>query len=273
MTPNTLWRPIFWEPVSGTGERLMVGVVIEWANELRAHRIIRDDVLDSLYGKSAKGARTLIEQGLETLRQLALGGTIGEDLPAAFGMHAGPLRNTHAETLGEALRTAALLYSSLANLDRLDILEEEDAPSQEETNRRFTTEVRERVIERRPELAKYFGRQAVLTQGGEPIRFGFCSERSILHFGVLSPVRQSSGVRDARARLWELHRAREWAQMQIAALVVAAPRLDDPTLSKQQTESIRKNLNEIEMEADSYGMHFDPVTSIDDGVDRVLFYA
>lgn len=273
MTPNTLWRPVFWEPVSGTGERLMVGVILVWEGETKAYRIIRDDVLDCLYGKSSKGAKRLIETGLNTLQQLATVTSIQDELPGSFGMHPGILRHTHANTQGEALRTAALLYSSLSNLDKLDDLEETDAPSQEDTNRRFTTEVRERVIERRPDLAQYFGRQAALIEGGEPTKFGFCSPRAILHFGVLSPVRQSSGVRDARARLWELHRAREWAHLQIAALVFATPRLDDPTLSKQQAESLRRYMNEIEREADSYQMHFDPVTSIEDGVQKVISYA
>lgn len=99
------------------------------------------------------------------------------------------------------------------------------------------------------------------------------SARAILHFGALSPVRQSAGVRDARARLWELHRAREWANLSIAALVCATPRLDDPTLSPAQIESLRRNLAEIEREADSYKMRFHPVTSVVDGAEHVLQYA
>lgn len=273
MTPNTLWRPIFWEPVPGTGERLMVGVVVERDGEIRAHRIIRDDTLDCLYGKSSKGAKRLLDTGLDTLQQLTRAATLRDDLPESFGLQPGPLRHTYAESLGEALRTAALLYSSLANIDRLDELEDTDAPSQDDTNRRFTTELRERVIEQKPELAQYFGRQAVLIDGGEPTRFGFCSTKSILHFGVLSPVRQSAGVRDARARLWELHRAREIAGLATAALVFAAPRLDDPTLSRQQVDALRRNLHEIEREADSYAMRFNPVNSIEAGAERVLAYA
>lgn len=273
MTPNTLWRPIFWDPVAGTGERLMVGVLVERDGDLRAQRLIRDDVLDCLYGKHARGVRTLIETGIAGLRAMAEATSIQREMPDAFGMYSGPLRHTWAESHSEALRTAALLHSSLANLQKIDEPEETDAPSQEDTNRRFATEVKERVIEQRPDLIPYFGRQAVLIENGDPTRFGFCSARAILHFGALSPVRQSAGVRDARARLWELHRAREWANLSIAALVCATPRLDDPTLSPAQIESLRRNLAEIEREADSYKMRFHPVTSVVDGAEHVLQYA
>ncbi len=273
MNLNTYWRPIFWEPVSGTGERLMVGVVLDREDIVSAHRVIRDDVLDCLYGKSSKGARTLIDTGLATLKTLAESTSLQQDLPAVFGLEPGPLRHTESRSLGEALRTAALLYSSLSNLDKLDDLEETDAPTQEESNRRFTTELRDMVVTRRPELESYFGRSAVLIEGGEPTRFGFCSTRSILHFGVLSPVRQSSSVRDARARLWELNGARQLAHLSLAALIFATPRLDDPTLSGKQIIALRRNLSEIEREADGHNMRFIPVNSIDEGADRVIEHA
>lgn len=269
--PNAHWRPVFWEPVAGTGERLMAGVLVQWNDQFTAHRFIRDDVLDCLYGKAAKGARTLIDTALQNLRDIAAGGALYVDtMPALYGVHPGRLRHTHAESLAEVLRTAALLYSSLTNLDKLDELEEVDAPSQEEGNRRFTTEVRDRVIAARPQLTQYFGRTAPLIDGGELTRFGFVSPRVILHFGVLSAVRQPTGLRDARARLWELFRARELSGINLAALIFGTPSAEDPTLSPRQIDAMRRNLDEIEREADSYEMRFFAVASVQAGADRVL---
>ena len=58
-------------------------------------------------------------------------------------------------------------------------------------------------------------------------RFGLCTPRTVVHFGVLHPIRQAAGVRDARAPLWQLSRAREFANLAHAELIVAAPRIDD----------------------------------------------
>jgi hypothetical protein len=271
--PNTYWRPIFWEPVSGTGERLMVGVVVDRENKVSAHRIIRDDVLDCLYGKAANGARTLIDTGLDALKSLSEISSLQSDLPTVFGLEPGPLRHIYAPNMTETLRISALLYSSLANMDRLDAMESTDAPTQEDVNRRFSTEVKELVIGMRPDLSPYFGRQAVLIEDGEPVKFGFCSPNVILHFGVLSPVRQSGGVRDARARMWELDRAREWTSIKTAALLFAVPRENDPTLSSRQQEAARRNAHEISREADGHGILFKTVTEVERGASELIALA
>jgi hypothetical protein len=274
LLPNAHWRPVFWEPVSGTGERLMVGALVEWDGRVSGHRFIRDEVLDCLYGKASKGIKALIETGLQSLSSLGADAVLtGKSAPNLFGLEPGPLRHTHAKNLADALRTAALLYSSLTNLDKLDDMEEVDAPSQEEGNRRFTTDVRDRVLSLRPDLGQYFGRTAVLIEGGEHTRFGFVSPRAILHFGVLSPVRQPTGLRDARARLWELYRAQEISGIELAGLIFGTPSEDDPTLSPRQIDAMRRNLKEIEQEADTYKMKFFPVTTAQAGAETLIAYA
>jgi hypothetical protein len=130
--------------------------------------------------------------------------------------------------------------------------------------------VRAGVIASRHDLEPYFGRSAALLDGGEPVRFGFCNPRAIVHFGVLSPVRQAAGGRDARARLWELNSARAYVNLPSAALIMAAPRTDDPTLSTRQQDAARRNLAEIEREADKYDMRFLSVESIVVGVERLI---
>jgi hypothetical protein len=273
MNSNTYWRPIFWEPVAGTGERLTVGVIVEQDDRWIAHRIIRDDVLDCLFGKAAQGIRKLIDTGMAGVISLADVDPRAEMLPSVLGLSPGPLRHTYAANLSETLRTAALLYSSLANLDKFDELEESDAPTQEESNQRFSTEVRALVLKERPELESYFGRTAPLLQEGQPIKFGFCSPKTIIHFGVLNAIRQSASLRDAHARLWELHRAREFIGLNHAALIMATPREDDATLSGNQMAALRRNLLEIGREADTYKMRFLPVTTAKDGARRVIEYA
>jgi hypothetical protein len=251
----------------------MVGVVHAFDGHARAVRILRNDVLESLYGKAATGARRLIDASLEMYEAAADAAGIEAVGASLMGLHAGELRATTARTQGELLRDAALLYSSLANLDRLDEPEESDVPQQEDVSKRFGTEVREQVVGRRPDLELYFGRSAVLVDGGDPVRFGFCSARAVLHFGVLHPVRQPASVRDARAKLWELSRAMDIGGQGLGALIFAVPRDDDPLIGQRQRESLQKNRAEIEREADQNKMRFLPVTSVEDGAARVIEFA
>lgn len=267
------WKPIYWEPVEGTGERLMAGVVLRFNGEWAAQRMLRDDVLDSLYGKAAANPRRLIDEALNLcLSVVRAAGDQGLEALSTpvMGLHPGGLRTTDAFSVGDALRQAVLLHASLAQLDGWDELEESDTPAPEEVNKRFATEVRDAVISARPELARNFNRQAVLFQGGLPVRFGYLSDRAVLHFSVLHPVRQAASVRDARARLWELSRAKAFAGLQRAALITAVPRDNEITLGEKQRQALRANRNEVEREADAVDMRVYPVTSVSEATERVL---
>lgn len=267
------WRPLYWEPVDGTGERLMVGVLHAYDGNVGAVRILRDDVLDALYGHAADGARKLIDKSLELYRAVASASSIADTGVPLLALHPGPLRSTEAGSLGELLHTAALLYSSLASMDKFDELQESDAPQQEEVNRRFATEVREIITNQRPDLQTYFGRTTPLIDGGSPVRFGFCSPRVVAHFSVLHPVRQSTSVRDARARLWEVARAMEITAISTGLLLWAVPRPDDATLGQKQQANAADNIREIEREADPHHIRLLPVHTAQEGATRLLEYA
>lgn len=266
------WRPLFWEPVEGTGERLMAGVVVQLGGETVVRRVIRDDVLDSLYGAASSRPRMLIEEALGLCRSIVeAGGDVGLSIlqEPVLGLHPGPYRETDAIGIADAIRQSVLLYSSLAQTDIAD--EEDDGTVQpEEVNRRFATEVRDAVLQRAPELARFFNRQAMLHQGGSLVRFGFLSERAVMHFSIVSAVRQSPSISYARAKLWELARAKEFADLRTAALVSAVPRSDDPTLGEKQRSKLATNLLEIEREANDGEIRFLAVDTVEVAAERVL---
>ncbi|CAK0776873.1 conserved hypothetical protein [Gammaproteobacteria bacterium] len=263
------WVPVFWEPVAHTSERLMVGVMVRFQGELVARRILRDNVLNCLYGKKADKVESMIDAGLADLRIAAKFGM--DNLPAGtFGLTCGPFHATQPWSVSDALRVAAQMYSSLANIQTLDELEESDAPTPEAYNRRFTALVRAEVTALRPDLSSYFGRAAPLLEHGELVRFGYCSPRTAIHFSVFNPKNQPGSVRDARARIFELFKVRDYASLPGAALVISVPHEDDPLVTKAQTASLKRNLVEIEREAVDARLQLFPVVSPSDGAKRLI---
>lgn len=250
------WRPLFWEPVSGTGERLMVGVIYKYENQWKKSRLLRDDVLDSLYGNTSGSAKNIIEFGLDLF--LAAANVEGiKNFPFSLaGLFPGEYKETYAELETDILRTAALMYSSLVSLDILDDDENNEfkEPQPEEINKRFSTEIRNIVTTSKPEFLQWFNREMALTSSGSYARFGFSSPSAIIHFSTLRPFRQTIGVRDARARLWELSCASYISGIKNAALITGVPREDDPTIGQKQREQLKKNKENMEREADSFNM-------------------
>ena len=105
------WKPIFWEPVEGTGERLMAGVVLWFNGEWAAQRMLRDDVLESLYGKAAANPRRLIDEALNLcLSVVRAAGNRGLEALSTpiMGLHPGNLRSTDALSVGDAMRCVRL---------------------------------------------------------------------------------------------------------------------------------------------------------------------
>lgn len=249
----------------------MVGVLYDLSGETRAVRTIRKDVLECLFGKSAAGLLNLIDQAVKAIQIAAQSSPSLEVMNyEILGLTPGKLRSTEARSASEILETACLLYSSLVSLDKLDDSDENDAPQQEEVNRRFGTEVRIEVIKRRPELKTGFGTGAQLIPGGQRVRFGFSSPKAIIHFTVIHPVRHSASMRDARAKILELQLARELSGISTAALIAGTPRLDDPTLGSRQRDQLRVNQKEIESEADLVKLRWFPAYSATDGAMKVI---
>lgn len=268
------WRPLFWEPVTGTGEKIAIGVLYKYADQWATYRFIRDDVLDSLYGKSASGAKSLLDHALEIYRVAA---AAIDDINliefSVCGVLPGPARHVEINSIPELLQVAALLYSSLAQIDEFDDQEETDTPQSEEVNKRFSTELREAVVKLRPELIEYFNKGGRLTTEGQIVKFGYFSPSLILHFSVLHPVRQPASVRDACAKLWEISHAAEIANIRHAGLITAVPRTDDPSIGSRQKQAISQNQREIESEAASADLKFYPVHNAEDGARQLISLA
>lgn len=276
LTANSIWpwRPIYWEPVAGTGERIMVAVLHGFNRHFSARRVIRDTVLTELFGKYSTGVGRLIDHSLAIYTATAnAGGTLDGLGVSIGGLHAGDLRETQAYTEQDIIRTACLLYSSMAQMDLVDEEDDSDAPQQSESNKRFGTEVKEAISVLRPTLETYFGRQASLSSGGRPVKFGFMSSTAIAHFTVLHPIRHSASIKDARARLWELKCASDLSGITNAVLIAAVPYENDATLGAAQRSKIKESREEIEREADNASLRWYGVHSAEEAAHKLITIA
>ena len=267
---NTIatWTPLYWQPVIGSGERIMAGAIVDYQDEVTWHRLIRDDVLKALYGSSFKETQSLLDTALELQCDIAKIAGLKE-LPDLMGLQSGTTHTTNARSRLEALRHAVLLYSSLCNLDVLDDSEDDEKPVVSDANKRFLTEVRESTAIMRPDFLNYFNKLSPIINGGEPVKFGFISEQIIVHFTVLHPTKPSQSVREARAKLWELSGARDYIGTE-SAMIMAVPRDDDATLGTQQMATAQKNREEIEREADERKMRLYHVYNAHDGASKLV---
>lgn len=243
------WAPLLWEPVMGSEERLMVGVVAHCGNEWSAIRVVREDIFTALYGKKGTGAKAIVDLAIDMLRARLPLQTWNNIILPMTGFSVGLRRDAAGDSVQGIIRQAIAMAASLSRPDVLDEIEAEDSPSSNESvNRQWATKIKEAAANEDAQVVRYFNKPLRFFDGGEEIKFGFCNERVAIHFGLLRVSSISTSIKDARARLWELRMAKAKAHRN-AGLLIGVPSENDVTLSNQQRESVNRNILELQYEA------------------------
>lgn len=271
--PNSRYSVIGLEPVAGSSERLHVGALVEYEGNLAAKTLIRTEVLRCMYGTAGDGLAQMVDMTVSVLGRIGR----GHGWDAAMG--AVPLANfslssprvTYASSEADLLRQVVLMHFSLSILADEGSSSAEEPPTPErEVNQQWTTRIRQAVQVVRPDLGLYFNRETALIEGGVPVRFGMLTPRLAAHFGLIRPAGQAQGMKDARAKMWELSLAHERNASLNVALVFGIPTVEDVTLSERQREQIEANTHELQQEAEQKSVTLRTVQTVGDAVSAII---
>lgn len=249
---NARYSVVGWEPVPGSGERINVAALCEYDGRFVAKSLIREDVLRCMYGAAGDGVLHMVEGVIEALSSVAnsygLEAALASVPLSNFSLTA--LRATWASSENDLLRQIVLMNCSLSAIADEPLPTSDDLPTPErEVNQQWTTKVKEAIQVLRPDLSMYFNREAILVDGGVPVRFAVLTHRLAAQFGLLRPSQQNQGMEDARAKMWKLALAKERNPALVAALVFGTPKEEDITLSDKQQDRLKSNVVEIQQEA------------------------
>lgn len=263
------WAPVFFEPISGSGERITVAIVVFDAAGGEVKRTVRDDVLKALYGSKRAHLSQMIDFVLSSLRS-----QIGHRDPTipltGFSLGSWQEASSRAERYG-VLRQAVYRSCSMANLDDIDA--QEDETTAQEGTRQWQAQVRQSVIERRPELANCFNRDVQLISNGMPPRIGFLYESRGCNFATLRPNGLSTSVGAVRGKLYELVMVKREGFVSRGAVILGAPREDDITYPEKALQASMRAIAELKHEAAKDDLELTPAHSVSEAADRVLALA
>ncbi len=270
---NARYAVLGWEPVSGSKERINVGALVDFDGQVLAKPLIRSEVLRCMYGSAGDEITTMITGLLEAISNV--GRTSGWDAALAanplnnFCFH--PQRNTYATNEADLFRQIVLMHCSLSVLaEETGTSADEIATPEREVNQQWAKKVREGIQIERPALSIYFNREAVLVEGGVPVKFGLLSPKLAAHFGLLRVIGQGQGMKDARAKMWELSLAKERNPDLMAALVFGIPSLDDVTISNRQQSQLQANTAELQQEARHRHVNLCAARTVAEAVNAVI---
>jgi hypothetical protein len=263
------WAPVFFEPITGSGERITVAVIVSDSAGREVKRTVRDDVLKALYGSKRGHLSKMIDFVLAALRS-----QVGEFNPAlpitGFSVGSWQEASSRAERYG-VLRQAVYRSCSLASLDDLDT--QEDELTVQEGAKQWQAQVRQSVIEQRPALANHFNLDVQLISNGLPPRIGFLYEGKAANFANLRPTGLSVSVVAARGKLYELAMVKKEGLLVRGTVILGAPREDDLTYSEKSLQAAMRAIAELKYEASRDGLELVPAHSVTEAADQVLALA
>lgn len=281
------WAPVFFEPISGSYERFVVGVAafndqgfhLEWANQL--------DRLTCFYGANARGAISAIQIAGEYLQEdLAkrAGQAISEPDPAVSGIAFGDTRDAEGNSLEGIAQSwmaalSSLYQSSMSEEIRSKELIEVSAET-EGSGDRLPFLVCDYVKSKRVGFADFFSadlrenRQRRAKKNNQEPVIDFSGSRLVANFGTLKASSLPRSFELVKLRLWDLNTVQVRDKESMAArnyeMILQRPAKDDPQVSDKQQNRLEEALKELEEQADEKQLRLRPLETYQQIGDHVL---
>jgi len=277
------WAPIVLEPVSGSYERLVVGILVV-AGEQKCIEIANSlDRLDCLYGDDSRSvkyaveiARTHYASELEER-----GSSIFEERAQPLsGVYLGGVRDAEGESIQ---RIAQDWLQSISSLHRKDFLvfdamdDEIEVIASGSTKERVGDLVYEYVSEKRSGLEKFFSREMrgqSTKKKSHDIRIDFAGSKFVANIGTLNANSVGNSSNAIKRKLWDLaiERDRENATLnqRLHELLIQVPQRDDPQLTERQVDNVNEAIGALEKQADIEELRLRPLPSVSAIGQRIL---
>jgi hypothetical protein len=262
------WAPVFFEPISGSYERFVVGVAafnehgfhLEWANQL--------DRLKCFYGADAVGTVSAIQIAGEYLQEdltKRASQALTEPDPAVTGIAFGDIREAEGRSLERVARSWMAALSSLyveTTSELATIAEpfESMAASGDGSGDRLPFLVCDYMRMHREGFVNYFsidlreGKQRRTKGSSHKIIIDFSGSKLVANFGTLRAGSLTGSVNLIKRRLWDLkvERDRETNDnfVRLHEMIVQRPAKDDPQITEKQQANLEEAFQALEDQAD-----------------------
>jgi len=279
------WAPIILVPISGSYERLVIGVAVANESGFYVEMANALDRLRCLYADDAEGVAYAIDLTADHLRSdLGERGfhAIVEPQPLLSGVEIGTCREAEGASL-EAIATSWMrsLSSLYRDEERRPVAAADDAVAQAEgVSDQLPTLVMDYVRERREGFFNYFstdlreGRRRRLTGRSHEVLIDFGGSRLVANFGTLRASGIARSVNLIKRRLWDLkvERDRDSQSTPIRQheMIIQSPAKGDPQVTANQQAYLSDALTALEEQADQEELRLRPLSTVAEIGEHVL---
>ena len=199
---HTLWAPILFEPIAGSGERITIALAATNADGVHEFLRIADPETAKMYFRGQAGfVHDVVSVTLENCVAFLQSGRDFRDWePPLQGVFVGDIQEVEASSLNDLLRLAAPMSSFLY---RDPLAAGQFSPRK--TNVGWGIKVREKVLQANKRFSQNFNVPVYLGNHEAPAVFTFLNHCFAANLTTLRHNNLKRRLEDARAKLWALN--------------------------------------------------------------------
>jgi hypothetical protein len=265
---------VYVSPLAYADERICIGIAARLGDTLKVAPVPGLRRLRCSYGKSFRTLDLAAKLALESLAiHLAtrplVEATLKDWARPSPGVFLGDVQVTSARNIDQAIDALLREFSSLYATDAPAEEEEVEERAAGVSSARLERMVKEQVLALRPEFSSRFDRRYQVSEGARSLRIGYSGQRIVSNFALLWPTQLSGGVRNSKAKLWDLVQARDGAtagwfgtsQPMSFELLVHHASENDVAVTERGIANVKEALEELETEADKHDLRCRPILS------------
>lgn len=277
------WCPIFLEPIVGSYEKLVVGVVVVSETDFHLEIANRLDKLSCLYGSGADGLIFAIDIATTHLQEdLSVRGIEALSKPSFIvsAVSIGEIREAMGESLVEIskswLSSLTSLYESettiqFANDDLNDIIQSTGID-------KLSSLIFSYIQEQKVSLSAFFRKdiQEGRRRAGNNynVLIDFSGSRLVANFGTLKAGSISRSVNIIKHRLWDLKVNRDEENETFLRrdyeMIIQVPHENDPQITRRQYTSLRDSFHALEEQADKEELRLRSLSTVEEIGQRIM---
>ncbi|MCH7330234.1 hypothetical protein [Acinetobacter modestus] len=255
------WKPIYFEPIVNSGEKIVILIVVKNNNELNYFEALHDSVIDSLYGAKALPFKNLVKY---IKSQLEL--NLGELNDCIEGVHSGHWRNASSVNLNGIVRQGLKRTASLGSLAISELYSDIEAQDLDKLESNWTSSIKTEFIKYYPQYANAFNCNVPLIGSDVSIRCGFYSSDYIAKFNVCT----TKTVQRMRSSLMDLRILNEHAISDKLDLIIQLPDVDGIHITQKIRNKMEDNISLLKEQCVGTNIEIFPCQSPEDGADRLI---
>lgn len=274
--PNASYCVLSWEPIAGSGEFISVGALYHHEGKSAAVPLFRIDSLRCMYGQAGDSAAEMLSSAIAQIAEVARssGFEIARSASLIEALIVSNPRSAWAISERDLQRQIVLNHCSLSSLaDTPESTATEHSTAEGDANQQWYTKVRAEIQARRPDLIRYFDREATIVDQGIPVKFGILTPSLAANFGMIRPHKLTADVDNARSKILKLKLAHQREPSLTTALICGTSRIDDITLSDKMLAKLQDNLRELDRESSNENVKFSQVYDVSGAADAAIALA